>query len=100
MSFLLDTNVLSEIRKPKRDSGLADWFERVPSQRLFISVLVLGEIRCGIARLEKRDPKQAAVFRTWLTQLTQNFKDRILPVGPDIADCWGTINYPDPFASH
>ena len=96
MSFLLDTNVVSEIRKPNPNPGLWEWFDKVPSQQLFLSVLVLGEIRCGITRLEARDVQQALVFQTWLNQLTQNFQERILAVGPEVADCWGRLNYPNP----
>ena len=51
MSFLLDTNVVSEIRKKTPNRGVVTWFASVPADRLFLSVLVLGEIRQGIARL-------------------------------------------------
>lgn len=96
MSFLLDTNIVSEIRKKAPNDGVAAWFETVPTSDLFLSVLVIGEIRQGIARLERRDPAKAAVFGHWLTQLVEVYADRIVPVTTEVADKWGYLNVPDP----
>lgn len=96
MSFLLDTNVVSEIRKEAPDRGVATWFASVPADKLFLSVLVVGEIRQGIARLVRRDPAQAEIFERWLSQLVDGYGDRIVPITVRIAEAWGRLNVPDP----
>jgi toxin FitB len=79
MSFLLDTSVVSEIRKKAPDPGVAAWFASVPADELFLSVLVVGEVRQGIERLARRDPAQAEVFEQWLSRLVDAYGDRIVP---------------------
>jgi toxin FitB len=96
VSFLLDTNVVSEIRKQTPDAGVASWFSSVAADRLFLSVLVAGEIRQGIERLARRDPAQAQIFERWLSQLVGGYGDRIVPVTEQIAQAWGRLNVPDP----
>lgn len=96
MSFLLDTNVLSEARKPAGDANVRAWLASVRGAELYLSVLVVGEIRQGIERLRRRDPSQAAVFETWLATLRRDYADRILPVTVQIAEEWGRRNVPDP----
>ena len=96
MSYLLDTNVLSEARKPAGDANVRAWLASVRGTELYLSVLVVGEIRQGIERLRRRDPPQAAVFEAWLATLRRDYADRILPVTADIAEEWGRLNVPDP----
>ena len=97
MSYLLDTNVVSEIRKPHRADAVAAWFADVESSQLFLSVLVVGEIRQGIERLRRRrDRKQAAVFEEWLEALRSEFADRLLPVSTAVAERWGRLNAEQP----
>lgn len=96
MTYLLDTNVLSEARKPRGDRGVKRWMKTVSGRDLFLSVLVVGEIRQGIERLRRRDAAQADVFEAWLGRLGQQYADRILDVTPPIAEEWGRINVPDP----
>jgi toxin FitB len=96
VSFLLDTNVVSEIRKQAPDAGVAEWFASVPADRLFLSVLVVGEIRQGIERLARRDPDQAEIFERWLSQLVVGYGDRLVPITERIAQAWGRLNVPDP----
>ena len=70
MSFLIDTNVLSEIRKgPRADAGVRAWFEGTDDIEMFISVLTVGEIREGVERRRRRDPKAAEVLERWLESL-------------------------------
>lgn len=95
MSHLLDTNVLSEIRKRQPDPGVLEWFATVRAGELFVSVLVIGEIRQGVDRLARRDAVQADVFDRWLKQLTTVYEDRIVPITSDIAEEWGRLNVPD-----
>ena len=96
MSFLLDTNVLSEIRKPDGNATVKAWFDAVPGDGLFLSALVLGEIRQGIERLQRRDPTQANVYDAWLETLRRDYRGRILPVTAEVAEVWGRFNVPDP----
>jgi toxin FitB len=96
VSFLLDTNVVSEIRKQAPDAGVAKWFASVPADRLFLSVLVVGEIRQGIERLARRDAAQAEIFEQWLSKLVDGYGDRLIPITERIAQAWGRLNVPDP----
>lgn len=92
MSYLLDTNVVSEIRKPIPNAGVAAWFAEADSADLHLSVLVVGEVRQGIERLRHRDSEQAAVFERWLEVLKNEFGDRLLPVTTTVAERWGALN--------
>ena len=96
MSFLLDTNVVAEVRKKRMNSGVKSWFEAVPAEQLYLSVLVLGEIHQGVVGLRRRDARQAAVYDTWLSRLRQEYADRLLPVTEDVATAWGRLNARDP----
>ncbi|MHB8619499.1 MAG: PIN domain-containing protein [Chloroflexota bacterium] len=100
MSFLLDTNVISEARKPDGNANVKRWMASVSGSDLYISVLVVGEIRQGIARLRRRDPAQAGVYEQWLGTLRRDYSDRIIPITADIAEEWGSLNVvPDPVAA-
>ena len=96
MAFLLDTNVISEARKPTPDSKVRAWLASVREDDLYLSVLVVGEIRQGIERLRRRDPAQAAPYETWLSALVHGFADRLVPVTVDVCEEWGRLNVPDP----
>ena len=95
--FLLDTNVLSELRKESRcDPGVRDWIEHTVGEELFVSVMVLGEIRRGIERIRIRDKSQARALEKWLRSLTTEFADRTLPVDERVADQWGRLGLQQP----
>jgi predicted nucleic acid-binding protein len=95
--FLLDTNVLSELRKGARcDAGVRGWVESRNTDDLFVSVLAIAEIRDGIERLRPRDPRQAVRLENWLQEVTTHFGDRILQVTPEIADRWGRLHLSQP----
>lgn len=96
MAFLLDTNVISEARKRAPDPNVRAWLASVPEADLYLSVLVVGEIRQGIERLRRRDPAQAAPYETWLSALLHGFADRLVPVTADVCEEWGRLNVPDP----
>lgn len=97
MKLLLDTNVVSELRKGSRtDRNVAKWFAGLESGDLFLSVLVVGEIRRGIERIRRRDPKSAQTLDRWLQGLAEGFEDRILAVDRRIAEEWGRMNVPNP----
>ncbi len=96
MSFLLDANVISEARRPQGDANVKAWLASVPEGDLYLSVLVIGEIRRGVERLRRRDPAQAAVYEGWLTILRRDYADHIVPIMADVAEEWGRTNVPDP----
>jgi toxin FitB len=96
VSYLLDTNVVSEIRKKAPDPGISAWFASVAAENLFLSVLVVGEIRQGIERLARRDQAQAEIFEHWLSRLVRAYGDRIVPVTARVAEAWGRLDVPDP----
>ena len=91
--FLLDTNIISELRKgPRCDVGVADWYASVPEAGLFISVLALGEIRKGIELARRRqDGAQADVLELWLQTVVGRFSQRILPIDAIVAELWGQL---------
>ncbi len=91
MSFLLDTNVVSEIRRG-RDPHVRAWAREVEDVDLHLSVMTLGEIRKGIDLLRGRDRPQAGVFDSWLAELHTRFADRIVPIDARIAEQWGQLN--------
>lgn len=96
-SFLLDTNVVSELRKGARaNRGVTAWFSRLGEDQLFLSVLTVGELRRGVEAIRRRDTNQAGQLDAWLEELTTLFADRILPIDAPIAECWGRLNVPDP----
>ncbi len=94
--FLLDTNIISEVRKQNADAQVRAWFGSVPSSALYLSVLVVGEVRQGVTRLERRDPAQAAHIAEWLETLKTHYGERILPISTDIAEEWGRMNARQP----
>lgn len=92
MTWLVDTNVVSEIRKGSRcHPGVAAWWRSVEDRDLFLSALTLGEIRRGIEGVRHRDPAQAAALERWLRDVSDAFGSRILGVDPAVADAWGRM---------
>ena len=96
MTFLLDTNVVSEIRKPRPNPNVQTWLASVPEADLYLSVLVVGEIRQGVERLRRRDPARVAPYETWLSELLRHFADRLVPITAEVCEEWGRLNVPDP----
>lgn len=92
MSYLLDTNVVSEVRKRKPDPNVRAWLNGVPSFELHLSALVLGELRKGIEGLRRRDPKAADSHESWLGTLIEDYADRIVTIDAAIAEQWGRMN--------
>jgi toxin FitB len=96
VTFLLDTNVVSEIRKPRPDPKVQAWLASVPEADLYLSVLVVGEIRQGVERLRRRDPARVAPYEAWLSELLRHFADRLVPITADVCEEWGRLNVADP----
>jgi len=90
MSYLLDTNILSETVRRNPNKAVIAWLDQLPSEALYVSVLVLGEIRKGIESLSDR--KRREKLRLWLEHdLPEWFEGRVLPVDLAVADRWGRL---------
>ena len=96
MSYLLDTNVISELRKGERaDAKVRAWFDGLADEEIYLSVLTIGEIRRGVESVRRRDP-DAAALDSWLARLGESYRDRVLPVDRAVSEEWGRMNVPDP----
>ena len=89
MSYLLDTNVVSEARRPRPDENVLRWLAAQPLTNTYLSVITLGELEEGITALGETQRAQA--LHSWLAQLTESFGGRILDVDQDVATTWGRI---------
>ena len=98
--FVLDTNVVSELRKAKAgkaDRGVVAWASGVPADDLFVSVISILELETGVLLMQRRDPKQGALFRSWLDQqVLPAFSGRVLPVDTAVAQRCAALHVPDP----
>ena len=93
MTYLIDTNVISEVRKKDRcDPNVRRWWSRVRDTDLHLSVLVLGEIRKGIEVVRRKNPQQAEALERWLETVYEAFEGRILGVDASVAEEWGRMN--------
>ena len=89
MAFLIDTNIISELQKgSKADVGVKSWYDKCNPDELYLSVLVVGEIRQGIERLRRRDPIQAERLESRLIEVQSMMQGRILPITENIAQRW------------
>jgi predicted nucleic acid-binding protein len=93
--FLLDTVVLSELRKPaqRRSRNLVRWIGEVPSRDLFVSVLTIGEIERGLEQQRQVNPPFARALASWLEAVLRTYADRILPIDIAIARRWGRLSH-------
>jgi hypothetical protein len=97
VKFLLDTNVISEIRKRDRaHPNVARWVARTPVDDIGTSVLVLAEIRRGIELKRRHDPEQARYLDRWFSHMRVRLADRVLPIDESIAQAWAVMGIPDP----
>lgn len=97
MNYLIDTNIISEIRKGSRcDPNVARWYAKIEDASLYLSVLVIGEIRKGIERIRSKDTAQAGALENWLLAVDKAFGERILPIDRAVADEWGRFNVSRP----
>lgn len=98
--YILDTNVISELRKAKSsrsNKNVIQWAKNMPISSLFLSVITVLELETGILLLERRDKSQGSILRSWLnTHLLPAFSERILPLDVTIAQCCAKLHVPDP----
>jgi predicted nucleic acid-binding protein len=100
LSYLIDTNIISEVRKGDRcDPNVARWYATIDDSELYLSVLVLGEIRKGIELVRPRDPAKATALEKWLFRACEAFEGRIYLIDQAVADEWGRMNAPVPVST-
>ena len=93
MTFLIDTNIISEVRKGDRGNpAVVSWWNSVGEDDLWLSPLVLGEIRKGVELVRPRDPRRAEALEAWLADVMSRFGNRVLPVDTAVAEQWGRMN--------
>ncbi len=96
--FLLDTNVVSELRRPNQaDPTVVAWAASVSVADLYLSAMTLYELELGVQRVERRDERQGALLRSWLTRAVRGqFRDRILAIDEPVAARCAALQVPDP----
>jgi predicted nucleic acid-binding protein len=93
VTWLVDTNIISEVRKgPRCHPDVAAWWTAVEDRDLFVSALTLGEIRRGVEGVRHRDPTKASALERWLRDVSDAFGPRILAVDSAVADAWGRMS--------
>lgn len=102
--FLLDTNVISELRKAgdgRADANVTRWLASVDAESLFLSVITVFELELGVLRLEKRDAAQGVRLRRWMdTRVLPEFSTRILQIDRAVALRCAPLHVPDPRSQH
>jgi len=92
MPYLLDTCLISELRKTNCNPGVAAWMSSVEPDEAFLSVITLGEIRRGIELHRSKDAKASGALERWLFGLESHYAERVLPITAAIADRWGRLS--------
>lgn len=92
MSFLLDTYILSAIRRKQRDQNLEKWLLSINSLDVYISVVTIGEVERGITQQRRNNPAFAEDLQRWLDTILQRYQQRILPLSISIAQRWGRLS--------
>lgn len=93
MTYLIDTNIISEIRKGARcDAHVSAWYASIADEELFLSTLVLGEIRKGVEITRSRDAGKAAMLERWLREVEAAFDGRVLAIDNAVSDQWGRMS--------
>jgi predicted nucleic acid-binding protein len=93
VTWLVDTNIISEVRKGARcHLAVAAWWSGVEDRDLFLSTLTIGEIRKGVEAVRTRDPDKARALEAWLQAIVQAFGPRILGIDAAVAESWGRIS--------
>jgi hypothetical protein len=92
MPYLLDTCIVSELRKPSINPGVSAWILGIKADEAFLSVLTIGEVRAGIELHRLRNPSGAGNLERWLVGLEAHYAERILPITAKVADRWGRLS--------
>lgn len=92
MLFLLDTDILSAIRRKQRDQNLEKWLLSINSLDVYISVVTIGEVERGITQQQRNNPAFVEDLQRWLDTILQRYQQRILPLSISIAQRWGRLS--------
>jgi predicted nucleic acid-binding protein len=90
VSYLLDTNVISELIKPEPETAVLEWFQNVPEEKLFLCVLTLGELQAGVESLPESRKKNDLIM--WFEEIKESFGNQMLPINDAVALKWGDLN--------
>jgi predicted nucleic acid-binding protein len=91
VNYLIDTNIVSELRKPSPDPNVTTWIGSVGSEDLYLSVVTIGEIEKGVQKQLRLNPSAGRNLRAWLETLLEKYGDRVVPVDVAIARRWGVF---------
>ena len=101
MSILVDTNVVSELKRGRNAApAVTAWFATMPAEQIFTSVVVLGEVRRGIELIARCDKAQAEMLERWYASMRQQLGTRVLPVDEPVMMMWSRISVPDPLPAY
>ena len=91
-AYLLDTNVISEIRKSRPNQGVLEFLGTAPPPTVFLSVLTIGELHKGVEAKRRNDPDGAQRLSDWVETIEKDFADRIIPVDVTVSRRWGVLS--------
>jgi hypothetical protein len=96
--YLLDTNVVSELRRHRPNPAVVEWVAQTPEQQ-FLSVIVIGELARGVELLRRKDPSQARAHAEWLAALVHDFDENTIPVNTSVGLAWGRLGASRPLST-
>jgi len=97
VTYLVDTNVIAELRKGARaNANVRAWFAEIDPDAIVLSVVTIGEIRRGVESIRRRDVASARALDRWLSGLLRDHADRVLDINLEVAQEWGRLNVPNP----
>ena len=91
MKYLLDTNIISELRKKSPNQGLLEWISAIDSEDLYMSVITIGELRAGALKKSKKDAVQGQLLMEWVDELSSSYQDQILDLTIEDYEVWGEL---------
>jgi predicted nucleic acid-binding protein len=91
MKFLLDTNIVSELRKKSPNEGVCQWISDASTDMLYISCITLGEIQKGVIKKARTDIASSAILENWLEKIIESYLDKTLSIDKDISLKWGAF---------
>lgn len=89
MQYLLDTNVVSELRRVRPHGAVLRWIEAIPADDLFLSAVTIGEIQAGVEITREQDQEKAADIETWLDQVVDSYN--VVPINGPVFRCWAKL---------
>jgi toxin FitB len=92
--YLLDTNIISELRRPKPHANLIAWLSGIAPDQVFISAVTLGELQAGVENTRQQDSGRAEIIESWVDSVAASYN--VLPMGGDAFRCWGKLMHAKP----